>query len=168
MQIPIVNENDELIGYKKKETITPIDIYRVASLRVMNEKGEHLLTQRATTKSHSPNKRTLAVNGTVEQGESYEENIVKETQEEIGVHISKPRLLFKELFASNYKHFVAVFFVQLPKETPFTFDEREIQAVKRVSTQALEARLANTPDDFVTSFPNIRSLIREKLEKIKK
>jgi isopentenyldiphosphate isomerase len=83
MQIPIVNENDELIGYKERKDITPADIYRVSSLRVMNEKGEYLITQRATTKSQSPNKRTLAVNGTVEQGESYEENIIKETQEEI-------------------------------------------------------------------------------------
>ena len=83
MQIPIVDHNDQILAYKERQEIQKADIYRVSSLFVMNEQGEILLTQRSANKSHNPNKRTLAVNGTVEQGESYESNIIKETKEEI-------------------------------------------------------------------------------------
>jgi NADH pyrophosphatase NudC (nudix superfamily) len=41
------------------------------------------LTQRAATKKNDPDKRTSAVAGTVEKGETFETNIIKETQEEI-------------------------------------------------------------------------------------
>jgi isopentenyldiphosphate isomerase len=83
MHIPIVNEHDEIIGYKERNDITKEDIYRVSTLLVMNEYDEILLTKRAATKKNNPNKRTLAVNGTVEKGETYEENIIHEAQEEI-------------------------------------------------------------------------------------
>jgi len=83
MLIPVVNENEEIIDYKEIDKIQKDDIYMVSSLWVMNEFGEHLLAQRASGKSHNPNKRTMPVNGTVEQGENYEENILHEVQEEI-------------------------------------------------------------------------------------
>ena len=81
--IPVVNEQDEIIGYKQRNEILVDDIYRIASLWVINELGEILLVQRATTKSHDPSKWTCTVNGTVEKGENYEENIIKEMEEEI-------------------------------------------------------------------------------------
>ena len=67
---------------------------------------------------------------------------------------------------SNWKHFVAVFFVKLPKATSFVFDEGEIQATKRVSTKELEERLKQSPDDFVISAPSIRKLVKEKIEEM--
>ena len=167
--IPVVNEQDEVIEYKERSEIQIEDIYRVASLWVMNEFGEILLAQRASKKSHNPNKWTCVVNGTVEKGESYEENIIKEAEEEIGVKIRKnhtPILLAKELFVSNWKHFVAMFFVRLPKSTSFVFDEQEIQAVKRVNREELRELLEKFSDDFVGSFPKLWKLVSQKLEEM--
>lgn len=166
MLIPIVNEQDEIIAYKEREEVTKEEIYRVSALWVMNEFGEILLAQRAATKSHSPNKRTLPVNGTVEKGEMYEENIIRETQEEIGVELSGHRLLLKELFGGDWIKFVAIFFVQLPKSAPFVFDETEIQDAKRVSVEEFEKRLETSPSDLVPSLPSIRKLVKEKIKEM--
>ncbi|MDR2540808.1 MAG: NUDIX domain-containing protein [Candidatus Peribacteria bacterium] len=123
-----------------------------------------LVTQRASTKTHNPNKRTVAVNGTIEQEESYEENIIHEAQEEIGIYISAPTLLMKEKVESGgWTHFVSLFFVQIPKDTPLTFDATEIQATKRVSQAELEKRLKERPEDFVGSFSRFVEAAKEKL-----
>ena len=82
MPIPIVNDNDEIIGYKEKSEVRK-ELMRTVSLRVVNEYGETLLVQRASTKSREPNKWTIAVGGGVEPGETYEEAIIRETKEEL-------------------------------------------------------------------------------------
>ncbi|MDR0282462.1 MAG: NUDIX domain-containing protein [Candidatus Peribacteria bacterium] len=168
--IPVVNEQDEIITHKERNELLQEDIYRIASLWIMNEFGEILLAQRAATKLKNPNKWTCIVNGTVEKGESYEGNIIKETEEEIGIQIGgggdlpTPILLAKELFVSNWTHFVAIFFVKLPKSTSLIFDENEIQATKWVTKEELGALLEKCSDDFVPSFPKFWQLVREKLE----
>jgi isopentenyl-diphosphate delta-isomerase len=84
-QIPIVDEEDNIVGYKERSEILWEDIYRVASLWVTNSQGEVLLARRAYTKAHSPGVWGPAVAGTVEVGESYDSNIVKEAKEELGI-----------------------------------------------------------------------------------
>ena len=50
MRIPIVNEQDEIIGYKDRKDRNIIDITRITGLWLWNEKGEVLLAQRAFSK----------------------------------------------------------------------------------------------------------------------
>lgn len=56
-KIIIVNENDEIIGHKKREEIRQEDIYRVSALWLTNSKNEILLARRGLNKS------TTLVNG---------------------------------------------------------------------------------------------------------
>lgn len=84
-KIVVVNENDEVVGAKKRGTIATDDIYRVSALWITNSNGDVLLAQRALTKKNDPGKWGPAVAGTVEEGETYLGNITKETEEEIGL-----------------------------------------------------------------------------------
>ncbi|MFA6422790.1 MAG: NUDIX domain-containing protein, partial [Candidatus Buchananbacteria bacterium] len=84
-KIIIVNENDEAIGHKERNELDFSDIYRVSGLWITNLKGEILLAQRAFTKNHDPGKWGPAAAGTVEEGEDYETNILKEAEEELGL-----------------------------------------------------------------------------------
>src|SRR3989344_4999835 len=85
-QSVIVNDNDEVIGSKNREKIDPQkDIYRVSALWLTNSMGEILLAQRHRNKPKDPGKWGPAVAGTVQKGESYYDNIVKETKEELGL-----------------------------------------------------------------------------------
>lgn len=52
--IPIVNLDDEIIGYKERSKITSQDIYRVSALWIENSKGEILLAQRGFMKRNNP------------------------------------------------------------------------------------------------------------------
>ena len=57
----------------------------MSSLWVMNSKGEVLLAQRVFDKKHDPGKWGPAVAGTVEKGEDYDSNMLKEAGEEVGL-----------------------------------------------------------------------------------
>ena len=85
--IAIVDENDNVIGAKERTAREPHDIYRVAALWLTNSRGEVLMAQRSPKKRNEPGVWGPAVAGTVEAGETYETNIVKEIGEEIGLHV---------------------------------------------------------------------------------
>ena len=78
MIIPIVNEQDEIIEYKDRNDRSPEEITRITSLWLGNEKGEVLLAQRAFNKKTSPGLWGPAAAGSVEKGETYDSNIIKE------------------------------------------------------------------------------------------
>ena len=104
-RITIVNDQDEIIGYKKRGTLVQADIYRVAALWVTNSKGEILLAQRQLGKRHDPGKWGPAVAGTVDEGETYESNIIKETEEEIGLKDIKPTKSTKRHYTGEHNYF---------------------------------------------------------------
>ena len=84
-KIIIVDEHDNEIGLKERDEIEKGDIYRVSGIWITNSKGEILLSQRSLLKKKSPGKWTCAAAGTVDEGETYENNILKEVEEEIGI-----------------------------------------------------------------------------------
>ena len=84
-KIIIVDKNDKIIGYKIRGTLDKNGIYRVSALWITNSLGEILLARRSRKKDKHPLKWGPAVAGTVEEGETYEQNIVKEAWEELGL-----------------------------------------------------------------------------------
>jgi isopentenyldiphosphate isomerase len=86
MNTIIVDEHDNPIGVKESDTLDYEDIYRVTALWLTDRAtGDMLLAQRKWTKRNDPGKWIAAVAGTVDEGETYEINIAKETEEEIGL-----------------------------------------------------------------------------------
>ena len=71
MKIPIVNEQDEIIGHKEKKDRNPKDIMRITALWLTDLEGNMLLAQRSFNKKHDPGLWASAVAGTVEEGETY-------------------------------------------------------------------------------------------------
>jgi hypothetical protein len=61
----------------------------------------------------------------------------------------------------------AIFYVQLPKNTPFVFDVGETQATKRMNGEEIDQRLTTHPKDFVPSFPMTWKLVNEKIKEMK-
>ena len=89
MKIIIVDEDDNEVGVKTYDEIDyATDIYRVSAVWINNSKGEVLLAQRAFDKKHSPGALGPSAAGTLEVGETYDENIIQEIKEEIGISLN--------------------------------------------------------------------------------
>jgi isopentenyl-diphosphate delta-isomerase len=150
MRIPIVNEQDEIIGVKERKEVTLEDIYRIASLWVTDTEGNILLARRAFDKAHDPGKWGPAVAGTVEEGETYEDNIIKEAEEELGLKNVKLQMGVKTRSESSWRYFAQEFLLTLPKGfNDFKIEKKEVAEVKWFSVAELKNLIKENPDEFL-------------------
>lgn len=155
--ITIVDEQDNIIGYKDREIgLGPNDIYRVSALWITNSKGEVLLARRAYNKSHDPGKWGPAVAGTVEQGETYESNILKEAYEELGLTGIKFEVGPKKYrVTSKYSYFGQWYYLKIDKPiNEFKIQEDEVAEIRYFSKEDLKREVAEKPDEFLNSIKN--------------
>jgi isopentenyldiphosphate isomerase len=154
----IVDEDDEIIGYKPRSEIDfKNDYYRIGCLWLTNSNGEVLLAQRLLTKDKDPGKWGPSAAGTLEKGETYETNIYKEAEEELGLtgvefkpveklKLEEPRKSFLQLYTGV---------CDWPAEK-FTPQPEEVEQVAWVSLEELVQDVDVNPDKYV---PSIKLLI---------
>ncbi len=149
-RIIIVDEKDNVIGFKKMETLKREDIYRVSALWIVNGKGEILLARRAFNKSHHPGKWGPAVAGTVEEDETYDSNIVKEAEEELGLKNIKFNRGSKLRTSGKYNHFTQWYYFKTNKELDeFIVQEDEVAEIKWFNKKELFQDLEKNSGDFL-------------------
>ncbi|MFA6254715.1 MAG: NUDIX domain-containing protein [Patescibacteria group bacterium] len=149
-KIIIVDENDNVIGYKDRDAVKQEDIYRVSALWVANSQGEIMLARRALTKSHDPGKWGPAVAGTVEEGEDYRTNIIKEAEEELGLKNIALQEGSKERVSGKYNYFVKRYLVKIDKpETEFVINKDEVEEIKWFKREELKQEIQTNPDNFL-------------------
>jgi isopentenyldiphosphate isomerase len=153
-KINIVDENDNLIGVEDFEKARKESIYRVSALWVSNSLGEILLALRHRSKIHDPQKWGPAVSGTVEEGESYEENIIKEAKEELGLENINPKIGPKIKIEAEYRYFVQWFNLMTNKKIgEFKIQKKEVEEIKWFAKKELITELQNNPENFT---PGVR------------
>lgn len=150
-RVPVVDEQDNIITYKFRDEVADDAIYRVSALWITNSKGEILLAQRAFTKGHDPGRWQGAVAGTVEEGETYLENIVKETREEIGVDNLELTPGPKIMANGQYRFFVQFFVATLDKPAEeFKIKQDEVLQVRWFDRDELARELRKHPEKFTS------------------
>ena len=95
--LDLVDENDRVIGKKKRSEVYAehLSNFRVVNAFVVNTKGEIWIPRRTADKRIFPLCLDMSVGGHVESGESYEDSLKRETQEELNIDtdLVKVRLL---------------------------------------------------------------------------
>lgn len=154
MRIPIVDENDNIITHKDRNDRLPGEITRVAALWVGSSNGEVLLAQRAFTKKDSPGLWGPAVAGSVEEGETYESNIIKEAEEEIGLKNFQFVLGPKIRRSGTHEYFAQVFFTIIPKDYPLVKQDSEVEALQWFSKDEFYSLIKDKPEIFLKNTEN--------------
>lgn len=154
MKIPIVDENDNIIEFREREDRDFVVINRASALWITNNNGEILLAKRALSKIRNPGKWGPAIVGTVEENESYEENIIKESEEELGLKITHPILGPKIRIKTKWNYFVQIFLFTLDENISyFKFNELEVSGVQWIKKEELLKELQDNPTKFNASLP---------------
>ena len=153
LELPIVNEYDEIIGYKKRDDRNNQDIIRISGLWIENENGEVLIARRALHKTRDPGKWGPAAAGTVEKGETYQSNIIKEAHEEIGITVEEDDIIHIGTFLEKTEHryFAGVFYASIPSDTPFVLEPDEVAEIRWISWPDLEKEILEKPESFLLS-----------------
>lgn len=163
MRIPIVNEQDEIIEYKEREETTREDIRRIVALHVFNQDDEVLIAKRQSTKTIDPDKWGPAVAGTVDEGYDYDDTVVKEAEEEIGLNNIQPIFLKKMFYEThNARRFTGVYYVTInSRERELYLQEDEVAEIKWITFSDLKKWFENNPKDFVPSFQRTIDTLKE-------
>ncbi len=157
MSIPIVNESDEIIGYKDRSDIDPsADIIRSASLWITNDNGDILIAQRKYTKRNNPGKWGEAVGGTVEGNDSYESTMIREAKEEIGLVVNDYEVGSKQFIDVPTKYFVQWYktITDQPIES-LQIQEEELEQLAWISEDQLLEELESIPEKYIDEMQEI-------------
>jgi len=163
-RIIVVDERDNIIGYKERKDRLSSDIIRVTGLMVYNSKDELLLAQRVHTKKYDPGKWGPAAAGTVEEGETHEDNVIKEAEEEIGLVVDPGKLIKGpcKMVGAETGYFVQRFFYKsdLPIED-FKIREDEVAEIKWMDISNLIKDIEKHPADYIPAFKGSDSIIND-------
>lgn len=153
-RVVVVDANDTVVGLKPYTELGYGDIYRVSVLWLTDKtSGDFLLTQRKWSKHNDPGKWMAAASGTIEENESYDQNIIHEIREEIGLEDLELQQGPKE-FIDDGKHrfFTQWYLAEVDKtKVIITIQASEVETYAWISRQQLLKELQTTPDKFVPS-----------------
>jgi len=90
--LPVVNENDEVVGLEKRGVIHQKKLlHRAVHVLVFNSDGKVYLQRRSMLKDAAPGKWDSSASGHVDAGEDYDVSAERELEEELNIK-SKPVL----------------------------------------------------------------------------
>lgn len=160
MLIPIVNTEDEVIGnVERSEIDLEHDIFRTASVWIINPRDEILLAQRKWNKRTDPGKWAEAVGGTVEGLDSYLATALRELEEEIGITVGGLEQGPKQFITTPCNYFVQWYtlMIDVPAEE-LVIQPEEVEQVTWISREQLEEDLRTQPDKYIAAMPEILTL----------
>jgi isopentenyldiphosphate isomerase len=161
-RVVIVDKNDTPVTLKTYDELQYEDIYRVSALWLEDiNTGDCLITQRKWSKHNDPGKWMAAASGTVDEGESYKENMVKEIEEEIGLTNLELAKGPKEYVDNNqHKFFVQWFLAQVDmNKVSIKIQEEEVEAYLWVNKNELIKDVADNPNKYVPSMKNALKIL---------
>ncbi|HSX17853.1 MAG TPA: NUDIX domain-containing protein [Candidatus Saccharimonadales bacterium] len=151
MKIFIVDEHDNFLKFVEYQERQPTDIYRVAALWATNPNDQILLAQRKFTKHNDPGKWGPAVAGTIEEGETYETNIYKEAEEEVGLS-GVPFKMGPKIFndKGRFKFFVQWFLAEIDWPIgKFKIQRDEVEEIRWIDKASLKRDLDKSPSNYI-------------------
>ncbi|MEK9805790.1 MAG: NUDIX domain-containing protein [Euryarchaeota archaeon] len=158
----IVNDNDEIVGSASRNEVHKLGLkHRSVHLLIFNKQGSVLLQKRSMEKDTFPGTWDSSVSGHVDSGENYDEALIRESLEELGVKFELvPERIFKvdacketdNEFSWVYRHSF---------EGPFSPNVDEISEIKWFSKETLDDSNLNDSSIYSPAF----SLIWSKLMK---
>ena len=156
----VVDEEDHVIGRaSRRECHEKGLIHRSVMFFIFNAKGEILVTKRTKNKDFFPEYWSILLGGHVGFGESYEEAVAREVEEEVGlkavpffIHYFKKRI-------PEEKENVKVYGVVI-KEKP-SLNEDELEEGEFLSIDELKGRL--NKEKFLPETETLLSILKEYL-----
>jgi 8-oxo-dGTP pyrophosphatase MutT (NUDIX family) len=132
-------------------------------LWITNSQGDILLAQRRHDKKVDPGKWAEAVGGTVEGNDSYEETVIREAEEELGIKNIKLKQGPKQFITVPCRYFVQWYEAVIDRSIDaFVIQENEVEQIAWIKRSQLERELKVTPEKYIAAMPEILALFTKK------
>ena len=158
----VVDRSDKVIGRASREEVHRKGLlHRSTHLLVFDGYGRVLLQKRSMGKDRFPGRWDSSVSGHVDSGEHYDECIVREAMEEIGIDLAgTPDRLFKiNACDETDQEFTWVY--RTESEGPFYPNEDEISEIGWFTRQEASHLVETDPESVSPSFALVWSKLLE-------
>jgi isopentenyldiphosphate isomerase len=155
--LDVLDEDGNQIGkVEDKDIIHDTGLWhKEVAVLIQNEKGEYLIQKRAATKKQGANKWGLTA-GHVEAEESYENAIIREIKEELGIRVKieelKPLGIFKQKYESekttNNTYTKYYYYKTNRKIEEYTICLEELSQLKYITFEQLETIVKNRDEEY--------------------
>lgn len=152
--VAIVDEHDQVVGYKLRSELLPSDRIRIIAIWAENSKGEVLIAKRAQTRHIDPGCWGPAVAGGVEKDQTYEETAARELFEELGLGGVTLNKLQKVSYTNSRGRARVCQWYKLDwngQVSELALQTEEVDAAKWIKIDQLKAEVLNHPEQFVAS-----------------
>ena len=149
----VVDSSDKVIGRASREEVHRKGLlHRSTHLLVFDGSGRVLLQKRSMRKDRFPGRWDSSVSGHVDSGEHYDECVVRETMEEIGIDLAgTPDRLFKiNACDETDREFTWVY--RTESEGPFSPNEDEISEIGWFTWEETSRLVETDPESVSPSF----------------
>ena len=151
----IVDEVGNVIGQAPRSRChgNPELIHRTVHVVVYHPDGRILLQKRSMDKDIQPGKWDTAVGGHLDAGETFDDAVLRELEEELGFETSLDKLThIADLKIRNSIESENIKVFSLTGDGPFHFQEEEIDELKYWSIDELKQAICKSPEIFT---PNL-------------
>ncbi len=131
-------------------------MYYVAVLWLVNDDGKLLLARRADHKVHDPSLWGPSVTGKLEDGETVEQGLLRETEEELGLtpNLYVPELLFEEDFVhpDGATRRFSIYYALVDKskiDANLNIDKEEVAETNWVTKVEIRELLKTNPSNVI-------------------
>ncbi|MBD3361203.1 NUDIX domain-containing protein [Candidatus Woesearchaeota archaeon] len=152
-RVPVVNKKDEKIDETTREICHAKKLrHRGIHIFIFNKKGEILLQKRSNSKDEYPSYYEASVSGHVLAHENYDDAVLREMEEELGITVSineLQKIKKFEMFFGN-EHLFVQLYVLFTKKKPKIHDG-EVESFQWISKPNLvklikQGKLKFTPE----------------------
>ena len=137
--LEVVTEKGEIIKTLPRSEIhgNPSLMHRVVHVLVFNDKEDILLQKRSMSKDVAPGKWDTSVGGHVNSGETLEEAVKREMEEELGISECNLEFLYTYIHSNDYESEL-VYTYSCTYNGKIRFQEDEIDEVRAWSLNEIE------------------------------
>lgn len=157
--VVVTDENNNVVGSAMLAEVWQKGLYhRVVGVFVVDDQGRMLLQLRGPEVGIFPNCWDQAVGGHVDEGFSYEQTALKETEEEIGLKDVRLEMLGTHLNhvdiddGRTANQFERAFLVRVPHDAKFKPEEDEVSKLQWFTKEDLTQLFAEHPERFTLPF----------------
>jgi isopentenyldiphosphate isomerase len=160
---PLVDEDGKLIGQSPRSVChdgKSMLLHPVVHLHLFNNEGKIFLQKRSVNKDIQPGKWDTSVGGHVSPGETIEEALMREVQEEIGLKNFQPQFINKYVWESSRERELVFSFVTVSDFKP-VIDREEIDEGKFWTKDEIKRNIGK--EIFTPNFENEFGILIKKL-----